>query len=1581
MANITRVGVDPKSGAQVLEQSQVFNENGDRNNTLDIFYHFGTRLNSSQWVNPNTTPWVNVEVYQGNSLVGPGDSAVDRDNVSSAFSTTDDTYNVRAEFLTYTFVLTHIYVRGTNNVWAIEASNDGTSWSVLSQGTVTALGDDYHSIPVVNGIAYNYYRIRHNQAGITKTIEEIRFYGTWNSGDFSFGIDAETQYVNTSNSSGGIIYIPDALVESFPDNYYVVVINNQSVNFNIAPMPGNTTTIVDNIGGLLKPNLQAYITFEGTQWIINLLGGGATELTTKGQLLTVDDNGDLAALDVGLNNELLLPDSTLPLGYKWANLFSTFAGTDPNKLVQLDGSSRLPAVDASQLTNLPIQIGSGSPLTTKGDLYTYSTVNTRLAIGSANSFLFSNPATATGLEWILSPSLDLISSPTTNFDFNNQRLTGLADPLNPLDAVNKQYADSISAGLSPKAACKVATTDDLDTETGNTWTATGGPGVGKQLIQTGVTTATIDGYSVQLGDRVLVKDQTVAVNNGIYLVTDNSTDLELTRATDFDGTPNNEVAGGAYTFIQNGTEWQYTGWAVAASGNIVVDTDPINFTQFSGRESLSLSQLSDVEDTLSPTDTDLLSFSSGQWRVESTGIAIGDIIRLVDVGGSAALPPLDGSNLTNLTVAAGQGSPLTTKGDIYIRDNSTNQRLAVGNDNEVLVPDSTTTEGLAYKEVKDITRFSKLVVNEGAVDKTTVDNDGVLDVFYFIGTLEGTDIWQNPRDRGIVIAYNNTSPVTNGNWFDRTSLGQGSSSAGTRIDLGTDAYLRMTTFSFLLAATYTDRNLEIRGGNDFDTVITSGEILFNGLVTGLVSGSWLNVNTTTTNSYRYFYFNFDSTSLTIRELEFYGEVTPDTAQYTLKAEDEKSILRVESVGATSIIAPTGLPEGYYTFVLNRDGGLIGVNSDGGSTIVGLNQSHNIGDVLMITNIGSDTWISSALSNVPLTNIGELITYGPNGVQVLPPPTEDNYRLTSLLNSETGLVWRPIESPAQILFGDNISYINNFAITSLDIIRYIGTNRNTTSFVNPGTSGKITVTGSVAGTITNLVDGGTSFLTFDGSDNVALEFEEAILRPTFIGTRINGVPSGTNTFNVQYSTNGFTWINFATFTIPDGGGGGTNLGVHIDNLEEYYKWFRIVRDSGASTGSSVQLSELKFFGDVIVQSPGGIVTIDSTGQREVINPPTYPKELRYDFDNSQLAWQGSEFFTQISTALGVLSFPGDGGIATDDLFEYLYDNNGSSNPAPSLVTVGTSFGASDILTLTDQNFGTSGFYLGGSINPVTIYVDLLAGNSLSPSYIGFLFTSSYSAIGFDVYGSNNGTTWTLLGQQYTAGGTSQRFLNVGGGPSYRYFRIERGTQGNTATDAQLDEMFFYGDYTNAGTIIETLATANMNRTNYLNLASPYQINIPDNTSLFEKGDYYRFFNTGLHNEIQIVTDPSVTLFGSISKGAKGVTIVNLDGDDNWVVFEDSSQTYGQTVIEATATADIELTQESEPIQVIDPGGANRVLVLPDPPFKNMYFKIVNTDPANFTIDIQETLAGSSIQTLDNSKEYVECHRTATQWILT
>src|SRR5690606_26637671 len=78
---------------------------------------------------------------------------------------------------------------------------------------------------------------------------------------------------------------------------------------------------------------------------------------------------------------------------------------------------------------------------------------------------------------------------------SGNRITGLPDPVSAQDAVNKRYVDSAIEGLDPKASVRVATTGNISLS-------------GLQ---------TIDGVVLGAGDRVLVKNQSNAAQNGIYV--------------------------------------------------------------------------------------------------------------------------------------------------------------------------------------------------------------------------------------------------------------------------------------------------------------------------------------------------------------------------------------------------------------------------------------------------------------------------------------------------------------------------------------------------------------------------------------------------------------------------------------------------------------------------------------------------------------------------------------------------------------------------------------------------------------------------------------------------------------------------------------------------------------------------------------------------------------------------------------------------------------------------------------------------------------------------------------------------------
>lgn len=82
---------------------------------------------------------------------------------------------------------------------------------------------------------------------------------------------------------------------------------------------------------------------------------------------------------------------------------------------------------------------------------------------------------------------------------------------------------------------------------------------------------TLDGVACVTDDRVLVKNQTTASSNGIYVVDTGA----WTRAIDSNG--NYDLVTGTLLYVSGGTSAGKGIWTVTSTNPIVVDTDSINF--------------------------------------------------------------------------------------------------------------------------------------------------------------------------------------------------------------------------------------------------------------------------------------------------------------------------------------------------------------------------------------------------------------------------------------------------------------------------------------------------------------------------------------------------------------------------------------------------------------------------------------------------------------------------------------------------------------------------------------------------------------------------------------------------------------------------------------------------------------------------------------------------------------------------------------------------------------------------------------------------------------------------------------------
>jgi len=168
-------------------------------------------------------------------------------------------------------------------------------------------------------------------------------------------------------------------------------------------------------------------------------------------------------------------------------------------------------------------------------------------------------------------------------------------PGSSTDAANKAYVDAQHAiaaqGLAVKADCKVATTGELDATYANVDTSP--DGVGATLTNAGnAAVLVIDGVTMEVGDRVLVKDQATgasAYENGIYEVTtvgDASSSMWLlTRVTDMDtggtGATARATWSNAFVFITHGTNLGATSWvSIVDEVDFSVGVTLCTFAQF-----------------------------------------------------------------------------------------------------------------------------------------------------------------------------------------------------------------------------------------------------------------------------------------------------------------------------------------------------------------------------------------------------------------------------------------------------------------------------------------------------------------------------------------------------------------------------------------------------------------------------------------------------------------------------------------------------------------------------------------------------------------------------------------------------------------------------------------------------------------------------------------------------------------------------------------------------------------------------------------------------------------------------------------
>jgi hypothetical protein len=158
------------------------------------------------------------------------------------------------------------------------------------------------------------------------------------------------------------------------------------------------------------------------------------------------------------------------------------------------------------------------------------------------------------------------------------KITGVPTPSAASDAVPKSYADLLVAGVTFKlaVACYTTLASPL-----NTFVYDNG-----QQLTINVVATPIDGYTLQLNDRVLVNCSTLAAN-GVYLVTQLASPIKLVRPADLDGSPLSEFQQGALFYVTNGTIYGGSLFVQSSATPAVLGTSPIVYSQYSAAKNIS----------------------------------------------------------------------------------------------------------------------------------------------------------------------------------------------------------------------------------------------------------------------------------------------------------------------------------------------------------------------------------------------------------------------------------------------------------------------------------------------------------------------------------------------------------------------------------------------------------------------------------------------------------------------------------------------------------------------------------------------------------------------------------------------------------------------------------------------------------------------------------------------------------------------------------------------------------------------------------------------------------------------------------